>query len=153
MDNIVKERIKTENVKCFGGSLQSQIDITYDELVEILGEPNAETDGYKTDAEWNFEFDGVPFSIYNYKDGVNYLGLADGLPVEFITDWHIGGENKQKAEELRDFLLEHRSGETPVKEVMEEDYEEVFEAIKKMGRIEFEMLKRYLSQSNFIHLE
>ncbi len=81
------------------GCLNGELDISYAKLVELLGEPNAGTDGYKTDAEWSIEFDGVPFSIYNYKDGKNYLG-SDGLDVEDIRDWHIGGSNKEKAAEF-----------------------------------------------------
>jgi NTP pyrophosphatase (non-canonical NTP hydrolase) len=73
-----------------GGSLSGYLDITYAELVAALGEPNAEGDGYKTDAEWTVELsDGTKASIYNYKNGRHYLG-DEGLAVEDITDWHVG---------------------------------------------------------------
>ena len=74
-------------------SLQSYIDISYDEIVEVLGAPEC-SDGYKTDAEWTLEApDGTVATIYNYKDGKNYNG-ASGLDVEEIRDWHIGGRNE-----------------------------------------------------------
>ena len=73
-----------------GTSLAGHIDISYAELVERLG-PSTETDGYKVDAEWLLRFeDGTVATIYNYKTGRNYLG-SDGLAVEDIRDWHIGG--------------------------------------------------------------
>ena len=72
-------------------SLQGKIEVTYRELVAVFGEPNCPTDGYKTDAEWEFPITGKQTAnIYNYKTGKNYLG-GSGLPVETITTWHIGG--------------------------------------------------------------
>lgn len=74
--------------------LQGYITISYDELVEKLGEPSSDGDGYKVDAEWYITFDDDTFAtIYNYKDGVNYNGTS-GLRVSEITDWHIGGSNE-----------------------------------------------------------
>lgn len=76
-----------------GTCLQGYIDVSYDDLVTKFGAPFA-GDGYKTDAEWIIEFDtGFIATIYNYKDGVNYMG-NDGLPVTQIRDWHVGGESK-----------------------------------------------------------
>lgn len=74
-------------------SLQGYVDASYADLVRVFGAPNAPTDGYKTDAEWRLMLDGTYCTIYNYKDGHNYLG-AEGLPVEDIRDWHIGGNSK-----------------------------------------------------------
>lgn len=79
-----------------GGCLNGYLIITYAKLVELLGPPNVQTDEYKTDAEWAVSFQGETFAIYNYKTGKNYLG-AEGLDVEDITTWHIGGDNKNKA--------------------------------------------------------
>jgi len=76
-----------------GTSLQGGIDISYKKLVKVFGEPNAKSDGYKTDAEWIvFTINGVA-TIYNYKNGRNYLG-NEGLDVENITDWNIGGRTR-----------------------------------------------------------
>lgn len=75
-----------------GTSLQGYIDISYERLVQMLGQPEA-GDEYKVDAEWIVRFDdGTVATIYNWKDGKNYNG-DEGLDVEQITDWHIGGFN------------------------------------------------------------
>ena len=86
-----------------GGCLNGLVDIAYAKLVDLLGEPNCENDGYKVDAEWAVSFKDETFSIYNYKSGKNYNG-EEGLPLEEIRDWHIGGKNKEKAAELIELL-------------------------------------------------
>lgn len=73
-----------------GTSLRGGIDTSYKSLVDLFGKPNGMWDSYKTDAEWVIETPSGVATIYNYKDGKNYLG-EDGLDVEDITDWHIGG--------------------------------------------------------------
>ena len=73
-----------------GTHLQGHVDTSYAHLVEVFG-PHTEGDEYKVDAEWAILFeDGVVATIYNYKDGYNYLG-AEGTPIAGIRDWHIGG--------------------------------------------------------------
>lgn len=72
-------------------SLQGYVNTNYETLVACFGEPVAQYDDYKCDCEWNIKFaDGVVVSIYNWKDGKNYCG-EEGLDVEDITDWHVGG--------------------------------------------------------------
>jgi len=84
-----------------GSSLQGYMDISYEEIYNILGEPNLENDGYKVDAEWGIKFPdtGEIATIYNYKTGTNYLG-AEGLDPQDIRDWHIGGRNKNVVERV-----------------------------------------------------
>lgn len=70
-------------------SLMGHVSIDYNKLVETFGEPFDGCD--KTDVEWEIEFsDDKVATIYNYKDGFNYLGRS-GMSVENITDWHVGG--------------------------------------------------------------
>jgi hypothetical protein len=76
--------------KTGGTSLQGYVTVSYDDLVEAFGKPDSVGDGYKTDAEWNLEIDDTIVTIYNYKNGRNYNG-AQGLAVDQITDWHVGG--------------------------------------------------------------
>jgi hypothetical protein len=88
---------------CRGGSLVGTIDIPYQKLVALLGNSDDCLDD-KTDAEWNICFDGCAFySIYNYKNGKNYDPI-DGLEVEDITEWNIGGTVKDKVDELKNLL-------------------------------------------------
>lgn len=48
----------------------------------------------KVDAEWNIKFeDGTVATIYNWKNGKNYLGDV-GLELMDIRRWHVGGYSK-----------------------------------------------------------
>ncbi len=76
-------------------SLLGYVEATYDELVEVLGEP--ETDFDKSTAHWTVEApDGTVATIYDWK---TYM-----TPISQYS-WHIGGHDK-KALTLVEFLLE-----------------------------------------------
>ena len=69
-------------------SLKGTITTTYSKLVDKYGDP-LEIDGYKSDAEWIIEWeDGVIGTIYNWKNGKNYLG-DDGDEVKNIIHLQI----------------------------------------------------------------
>ena len=73
-----------------GTCLQGVLNTSYGEILEKFGLPTI-SDQYKVDALWCIEFsDGIIATIYNYKDGICYLG-EDGLPVDNIRDWQVGG--------------------------------------------------------------
>ena len=77
-----------------GTSLQGCLSITYDQLKKVFGSPhpsNATNRGNRT------------FTIYNWKNGINYLG-KEGLNLEDITRWNIGGFNKSVYWDLLDLL-------------------------------------------------
>lgn len=85
-------------------SLKGSITTTYANLFQKYGEP-CKSDVYKSDAEWIIEWeDGVIGTIYNWKNGKNYLGDR-GKEVENITDWNIGGHNQIVVKRIRDDLL------------------------------------------------
>ena len=90
-----------------GTSLMGKIQVDYDTLVEVFGEPHHTDVGFykgnKTDAEWGFDFDGVIATIYNWKNGKNYLG-ADGLETKYIDEWHIGGFSSKAVEVVKKAL-------------------------------------------------
>ena len=73
-----------------GTSLRGHFQMPYAKLVELIGEPNAMSDGYKTDVEWAFERDGVVATIYNWKNGPNYTGCGN---IEDIDEWNVGGHS------------------------------------------------------------
>jgi hypothetical protein len=82
--------------KVNGTSLVGTLNVNYDDLVELFGEPMAGYD-YKTDAEWALELcfhggESHVVTIYNWKNGKNYLG-KDGLDVDKITRWNVGGHS------------------------------------------------------------
>jgi hypothetical protein len=81
-----------------GTSKAGAIECSYADMVAIFGKPNHQGDAYKVDVEWVltftlFEQYKKVATIYNYKDGKNYLG-EKGLDAADLTDWHIGGRHE-----------------------------------------------------------
>ena len=82
-------------------SLKGYVEVGYDKLVELFGQPSP-YDGYKTDGAWILEFsDGLIATIYNWKNGRNYLGDR-GKDIEDIFEWHIGGHKNQVVQRIKD---------------------------------------------------
>ena len=95
---------KTTNV---GGTfLRGYIKASYDQLVKTFGEPHdPDGDNYKTDVEWAFEFaDGTIATLYNWKNGHNYLGEAEGLELNDIYEWNVGGNSDKAVAKLLEKL-------------------------------------------------
>ena len=93
----------TMGASIYGTCLQGEIEIPYDRLVEVFGKHDGKNNGYKVDAEWDGIIDGLVFTIYNYKNGKNYLG-DEGLEVEEITNWHIGGKSIKVVDKLKKYI-------------------------------------------------
>jgi hypothetical protein len=98
-------QINTPSIDVNMTHLQGYINCSYDDLVEAFGYPLEERfDDYKSDAEWQIEFDdGTVATIYNYKNGKNYLG-DQGYNVCDITQWHVGGRSKNVVDRVA-FLI------------------------------------------------
>lgn len=98
---------KTHNegrIETGGTSLVGEITAPYSKLVKAFGEPT-ESDGYKSDAEWEVEFeDGTVATIYNWKNGKNYMG-SSGTPTERIIHWHIGGFSSDAKYKVLEVLM------------------------------------------------
>lgn len=89
--NLIMTDKDYNNIRLDGTHLQGYVNVSYNQLINVFGEPNGIHDKYKIDAEWVVEFPaGIIATIYNYKDGKNYLG-EEGSEVEDINEWHIGG--------------------------------------------------------------
>jgi hypothetical protein len=90
----------------FNGTYRiGNIQTTYARLVEKFGQPIVGEDGDKVDAEWLIQFeDGTVATIYNWKNGKCYNG-DDGLPVEEIIDWNIGGFSFSTSVDLIKMIL------------------------------------------------
>jgi hypothetical protein len=87
--------------------LQGEVDASYQELCDLFGAPTG-GDGYKVDAEWYVKFDdGTIATIYNWKNGKNYEG-ENGLNVEDIRDWHVGGFTGKAPKRVQIALDLHR---------------------------------------------
>lgn len=84
-----------------GTCLRGALDMSYHDLVSLFGEPIIiKESGEKVDAEWKIGFTcGAIITIYNYKDGENYLG-KEGVPTEKLRDWHIGAHFDETVEIL-----------------------------------------------------
>lgn len=67
--------------------LQGTVDVDFETLVKIYGEPNIEGTE-KTDWEWLLETPSGVATIYNWKNGPNYG--VNATPDD-IKNWHIGG--------------------------------------------------------------
>ena len=90
--------MKVRNLKSSEGThLQGYVDVTYARLRKIFGEESELGDDYKCDANWEVQTPFGVATIYNYKDGKNYLG-KDGMAVKDITEWHVGGHNAESYE-------------------------------------------------------
>ena len=76
------------DINTCGTSYRGHFYLPYARVIELLGQPNAQSDGHKTDLEWSFEKDGVVATVYNWKNGPNYTGKGS---VEDINIWNIGG--------------------------------------------------------------
>ena len=106
--NIKEERlILGHGVNIDGTSYQGDFCFPYSWLVEAIGEPNTDSDGYKTDVGWSFfvESSGVIATIYNWKDGPNYTGSGR---IEDLTQWHIGGHDKRAIELVKALIMSER---------------------------------------------
>ena len=86
-----------------GTSLCGYVKSTYQELVAAFGEPLAGSDDFKTDAEWMLKFqDGTVATVYNWKNGPNYLG--SGYSLENIRTWNVGGNSQQAVANVKAVL-------------------------------------------------
>ena len=90
---------RDRDIDVFGTGLVGRIDAAYQEIVDVFGEPQQFEAG-KCDVQWNFLWpDGMVATIYNYKDGKNYLG-DEGTATALIRDWHVGGKTKEAADRV-----------------------------------------------------
>ena len=97
----------TENIG--GTSLQGYIKASYEQLLNEFGAPNSTLcDNYKTDVEWAFKFaDGTVATLYNWKNGKNYLG-DEGLELNDIYEWNVGGFNDKAVSRLLEQMRSHQ---------------------------------------------
>ena len=100
--------MKVRNLKSSEGThLQGYVITTYDVLQKVFGMCKVDAfDDYKCDAVWEVQTPFGVATIYNYKDGKNYLG-KDGMAVKDITEWHVGGHNAESYECVKKLIAAH----------------------------------------------
>lgn len=87
-----------KEINFIGTGYITEINISYKEIKNTFGK--SFENGYKVDAMWVIEFeDGTIATIYNYKNGKNYMGKS-GTPKTKINEWNIGGFRNTNALEL-----------------------------------------------------
>ncbi len=97
----------SDTCRVSGTCLQGRVNITYDKLVEVFGEPTSNGDEYKVQKEWIVEFeDGTVATIYDYKQGDEYNGPGQGTHYTKVTDWHVGGHSHVAAQRVADALFD-----------------------------------------------
>ncbi|MBC8427839.1 MAG: hypothetical protein H8D94_00045 [Candidatus Pelagibacter sp.] len=98
------ETHNTIDIETIGTHLQGYINTDYNRLVELFGKPSEFIDGYKTDVEWAIKFeDGTISTIYNWKNGKNYLG-NDGLNVSDMDEFNVGGFDINSLINIKDLI-------------------------------------------------
>jgi len=88
-------------VRWFRGYLHA----TYDEIVNVLGTPNRQSD-QNTDAEWVIEEGGQVFNLFNWRNGRRYRGER-GLDLAEIREWHIGGKTPEVVFAAKELFPDH----------------------------------------------
>ena len=112
MTTLANHSFTTHNdasINCNMSSLVGYIEADYIELIAIFGAPTPEFDDLKSDAEWHIKFDDDTIAtIYNYKNGRNYLG-AQANHVRDIKNWHVGGYSEKALILVQSLLDAHRA--------------------------------------------
>lgn len=101
-----------------GTCLQGYVTASYADLLAVLGEPAAESDGYKVSTEWTVTHIATNscVTLYDYKETSLY---DEDLPsVELFRaspshDWHIGATSKLAAAAFRRELLDAIAARQP----------------------------------------
>lgn len=93
-------KFKTHNDKKINignTSLAGEICVSFEQLLETFGTPLGQSVDNKVDVEWHVEVESheSPITIYNWKNGVAYLG-KDGLNPTEINVWNIGANQSGK---------------------------------------------------------
>ena len=93
MTKIQFENIRT--VSTSGSCLRGYIKTTYDELVNVFGEPTT-LKGDKVNVEWTILFsDGTVATIYDWKLQSAPMG---------VYDWHIGGFSQRAVDCIKEWM-------------------------------------------------
>jgi hypothetical protein len=109
--------IQNGNTNIDGTHLQGYIECSYDDLVNTFGTPTIEG-GMETkiEVEWELTFiestrtddNHEVVTIYNWKNGKRYCGEEEGLEVQDIKQWHIGGHRRYAVDLVHDAIKNYK---------------------------------------------
>lgn len=96
-------KFKTDIDFASGGSNQGSLNASFDEIVEVFGEPTGNGDGEKVTTEWHIKFeDGVRACIYDYW--TYELPNTDEVRKDNVQ-WSIGGLDNKAFEHVMNTLI------------------------------------------------
>lgn len=78
-------------------SLQGYVDVSFNRLVEVFGEPHNRY-GDKSTVEWSFEHEGTRFTLYDYK----WQSSCSDL----VESFHVGGDSPEAVNVVRALLAD-----------------------------------------------
>ena len=88
---------------------QTEIKCKYTDLVKLLGKATYKNgDEYKTLKEWVIQVGNDIVTVYDYKESKKYCGSKDGLNLNEITNWHIGGNNNAVSMLVARYILDNK---------------------------------------------
>jgi hypothetical protein len=115
MNNIINIR-NSQSIKTSGSSLVGYVEATYEELIEVFGEPTYKEpsgDG-KVTTEWNLEFETTdntkPYvvgTIYDWKMHDDGAACRSGD----VFKWNVGGFKYDALDLIEEQLAVHRREE------------------------------------------
>ena len=109
--------IQNGNTNTGGTCLQGYVECSYDDLVNTFGTPTIEgCMETKIEVEWELTFiEGTRtndnheiVTIYNWKNGKRYCGEEEGLEVQDIKQWHIGGRRRYAVDLVHDAIKNYK---------------------------------------------
>lgn len=96
-----------------GTSLSGTVAVSYDELVEVFGEPNSTGDEYKVSTEWVVTDGKNCLTVYDYKETNLYspeLPNVEDFRHQPMYDWHVGSHGGRKDVERFALFLSQKLG-------------------------------------------
>lgn len=86
-----------------GTGLRGSLEVSYADLIEILGPPHYKGDDNQLDVGWAYEYNETVFTIYSHTGVLDEEGH-----VKDITGWHVGGHSHDVIDIVHALLV--RSG-------------------------------------------
>lgn len=121
VDGVVHYTPMEDGSDLIGSSFTAYLNLTYDQIVKLFGEPNNKPERYgKIDWAWRFYLNCVPLNIYNYKTGPSYSEENKNVKPQDIYYWHIGSHDISALDLLDKYI---RTSDLIIKDYLFYDHE------------------------------